>query len=63
MKYPELLGHDIARVEESRNLNLVVGEIILDVIKTSFGPRGMDKVYIDVLGEDRKSTRLNSSHT
>jgi chaperonin GroEL (HSP60 family) len=29
-----------------------VGEIILDVIKTSFGPRGMDKVYIDVLGDD-----------
>lgn len=52
MKYPELLGHDIARVEESRNLNLVVGGIILDVIKTSFGPRGMDKVYIDVLGDD-----------
>ena len=52
MKYPELLGHDIARVEESRKLNLVVGGIILDVIRTSFGPRGMDKVYIDILGDD-----------
>ena len=52
MKYPELLSHDTARVEESRELNLVVGGIILDVIRTSFGPRGMDKVYIDVLGDD-----------
>lgn len=52
MKYPELLNHDIARVEESRKLNLVVGGIILDVIRTSFGPRGMDKVYIDILGDD-----------
>lgn len=52
MKYPELLNHDVARVEESRKLNLVVGGIILDVIRTSFGPRGMDKIYIDILGED-----------
>lgn len=52
MKYPELLDHDMARVEESRKLNLVVGGIVLDVIKTCFGPRGMDKVYIDVLGDD-----------
>lgn len=52
MKYPGLLEHDVARVEESRKLNLVVGGIILDVIRTSFGPRGMDKIYIDVLGDD-----------
>jgi chaperonin GroEL (HSP60 family) len=52
MKYPGLLEHDVARVEESRKLNLVVGGIILDVIKTSFGPRGMDKIYIDILGDD-----------
>ncbi|MGQ0771584.1 MAG: thermosome subunit alpha [Nitrososphaerota archaeon] len=52
MKYPGLLEHDTARVEESRKLNLVVGGIVLDVIKTSLGPRGMDKIYIDVLGDD-----------
>lgn len=52
MKYPGLLDEDIARVEESRKLNLVVGEIILGVIRTSLGPRGMDKVYIDILGDD-----------
>ena len=52
MKYPGLLEHDVARVEESRKVNLVAGEIILDVIRTSFGPRGMDKIYIDILGDD-----------
>jgi chaperonin GroEL (HSP60 family) len=52
MKYPGLLEHDVARVEESRKLNLVAAGIVLDVIKTSFGPRGMDKIYIDVLGDD-----------
>lgn len=52
MKYPGLLEHDVARVEESRKLNLVVGGIVLDVIRTCLGPRGMDKIYIDVLGDD-----------
>ena len=54
MKYPGLLNHDVARVgvEESRKLNLIVGEMLTDAIKTSFGPRGMEKVFIDILGED-----------
>ncbi len=54
MKYPELLSDDVARVgiEESRKLNLVVGGMITNVIKTSLGPRGMEKVFIDILGED-----------
>ena len=54
MKYPDLLNHDIARVgiEESRKLNLIVGGMVTDAIKTSFGPRGMEKVFIDILGED-----------
>jgi chaperonin GroEL (HSP60 family) len=54
MKYPGLLNHDIARVgiEESRKLNLIVGGMVTDAIKTSFGPRGMEKIFIDILGED-----------
>ena len=54
MKYPGLLNHDVARVgvAESRKLNLIVGGMIKDVIKTSLGPRGMQKVFIDILGED-----------
>jgi len=54
MKYPGILNHDIARVgiEESRKLNLIVGGMVTDAIKTSLGPRGMEKVFIDILGED-----------
>jgi chaperonin GroEL (HSP60 family) len=54
VKYPGLLNHDVARVgvEESRKLNLIVGGMVTDAIKTSFGPRGMEKVFIDILGED-----------
>jgi chaperonin GroEL (HSP60 family) len=54
MKYPGILNHDVARVgtAESRKLNLIVGGMITDVIKTSLGPRGMEKVFIDILGED-----------
>lgn len=54
MKYPGLLNHDVARVgiAESRKLNLIVGGMITEVIKTSLGPRGMEKVFIDILGED-----------
>jgi chaperonin GroEL (HSP60 family) len=54
MKYPGLLNHDVARVgiEESRKLNLIVGGMVTNAIKTSLGPRGMEKIFIDVLGED-----------
>jgi len=54
MKYPGILNHDIARVgiEESRKLNLIVGGMVTDAIKTSLGPRGMEKIFIDILGED-----------
>ncbi|HSA97750.1 MAG TPA: thermosome subunit alpha [Candidatus Nitrosotenuis sp.] len=54
MKYPGLLNHDVARVgiEESRKLNLIVGGMVTDAVKTAFGPRGMEKVFIDILGED-----------
>lgn len=54
MKYPGILNHDIARVgiEETRKLNLIVGGMVTDAIKTSLGPRGMEKIFIDILGED-----------
>ena len=54
MKYPGVLNQDIARVgvDESRKLNLIVGGMVTDAIKTSFGPRGMEKVFIDIHGED-----------
>ena len=54
MKYPGLLGQDISRVglQESQMYNLISGKLVTEIVKTSFGPRGMEKVYIDILGED-----------
>lgn len=37
--------------EEIRRYNLLAGRLIADLIKSSFGPRGFDKMYIDLLGE------------
>ncbi len=54
MKYPGLLGADVSRVglQESQRYNLVSGQLVADLVRTSLGPRGMEKVYIDILGED-----------
>ena len=54
MKYPDLFNPDISRVglQESRMYNLVAGKLVTDIVRTSFGPRGMQKVYIDIIGED-----------
>src|SRR6267143_2581308 len=37
--------------EETRRYNLLAGKLIADLIKSSFGPRGFEKMYIDLLGE------------
>ncbi|WP_316505275.1 thermosome subunit alpha [Nitrosopumilus sp.] len=54
MKYPDLLNHDISRVglQESQRYNIISGKLVTDIVKTSLGPRGMEKMYIDILGED-----------
>ena len=54
MKYPGLLGQDISRVglRESQMYNLISGKLVTEIVKTSLGPRGMEKMYIDILGED-----------
>ena len=54
MKYPDLLNDDTARigVESTRKYNMLAGRLITDVIKTSLGPRGLDKVYIDIQGDE-----------
>src|SRR2546430_3794696 len=36
---------------EVRRYNLLAGKLIADLIKSSFGPRGFEKMYIDLLGE------------
>ncbi len=54
MKYPGLLDQDISRVglRESQMYNLISGKLVTEIVKTSLGPRGMEKIYIDILGED-----------
>jgi len=54
MKYPDLLDQDISRIglQESQMYNLIAAKLVTDIVKTSLGPRGMDKIYIDILGED-----------
>jgi len=54
MKYPGLLDQDISRVglQESQMYNLISGKLVTEIVKTSLGPRGMEKMYIDILGED-----------
>ena len=32
--------------------NLISGKLVTDIVRTSLGPRGMEKMYIDILGED-----------
>lgn len=53
MKYPDLLNEDVARVglQIARKYNLQAGILITDAIKTSLGPRGLDKVYMDIQGD------------
>lgn len=37
--------------DEARRYNLLAGKLIADLVKSSFGPRGFEKMYIDLLGE------------
>jgi len=54
MKYPGLLDSDISRVglQESQMYNLIAANLVTQIVKSSLGPRGMEKMYIDILGED-----------
>ena len=54
MKYPDLLNPDVARIglQDSQKYNLLSGKLVTEIVKTSLGPRGMEKMYIDILGED-----------
>ena len=53
MKYPDLLNEDVARIgiQVARKYNLQAGMLITDIIKTALGPRGLEKVYIDIQGD------------
>lgn len=59
MKYPDLFNPDLSRigVQESQMYNLVAGTLMTQIVHTSLGPRGMSKVYIDILGEETITSR------
>jgi chaperonin GroEL (HSP60 family) len=37
--------------EQARRYNFLAARLIADVVKNSFGPRGLEKIFIDILGE------------
>jgi len=53
LKYPDIFNPELSRIgaRESQMYNLVAARLAADVLRTSLGPRGMEKVYIDILGE------------
>lgn len=53
MKYPDIFNPELSRIgaRESQAYNLVAARLAADVLRTSLGPKGMEKVYIDILGE------------
>lgn len=54
MKYPDLINPEMSRigVAESQAYNVVAGMLLTETIKTALGPRGMEKMYVDILGEE-----------
>ena len=49
----QLFGEGVKRSngDQARRYNLLAARLIADLIKNSFGPRGMEKMFIDILGE------------
>src|SRR5919108_3066123 len=54
MEYTEqLFSEDLKRSqgEQARRYNFLAARLIADLVKNSFGPRGLEKIFIDILGE------------
>jgi chaperonin GroEL (HSP60 family) len=52
-KNTQLFGKDVRRTygTEARNYNLLAARLIADLVKGFLGPRGLEKMFIDILGE------------
>jgi chaperonin GroEL (HSP60 family) len=48
-----LFGNGVSRTsgEHSRELNLIAAILISDLVKNLLGPRGLEKMFVDILGE------------
>lgn len=49
----QIFGQGVKRTkgEQSRRYNLLAARLIAELVKNFLGPRGMEKMFIDVLGE------------
>ncbi|MBI1657570.1 MAG: thermosome subunit [Thaumarchaeota archaeon] len=54
MKYPDILNPEISRIgtADSQRYNIAAGILISEAVRTCLGPRGMEKMYVDILGEE-----------
>ena len=54
MKYPDIFHPEISRVgtADSQRYNIEAGILISESARTCLGPRGMEKMYVDILGEE-----------
>ena len=54
MKYPDIFNPDLSRVgvADSQRYNIEAGILISESARTCLGPRGMEKMYVDILGEE-----------
>ena len=53
LKQMRLFGDDVrrSRGNQARRYNLLAAMLIAEVVKSFLGPRGMEKIFIDILGE------------
>ena len=49
----QLLGEGVKRSkgDQARRYNLLAARLIVDLVKNLLGPRGLEKMFIDILGE------------
>ena len=54
VKYPDIFNPELSRVgvQHSQMYNAIAGMLAADMVKTALGPRGMEKMYIDIIGEE-----------
>ncbi len=52
MKYPDLINPEMSWISRSQQYNLDAGMLMAHKAKTSLGPRGMEKMYVDIIGEE-----------
>lgn len=53
MNSDQLLGVGVARSsgDQARRYNLLAARLIAELVRNTLGPRGMDKMFVDLLGE------------